>query len=291
MLNYIKLVRAPQWIKNFFVFVPLLFSQHIFNKAYFLPALSAFFLFCLVSSIVYIFNDIVDIEADRSHPTKKDRPLASGAISIPGAIVAIIVFAAVLAFFLPSLNSHFRIFLLSYFLLNILYTFIFKHIVLLDIFSLAAGFMIRVLAGAVVISVEISSWLILTTMFISLFLGVMKRRSELVLVNDEPNKTSRKVLASYSLNFTDQMSTIAAAGVIICYALYTVSDRTIKIFNTENMIYTTPFVVFGIFRYMFLVYMNKKGENTVEIMITDIPMITNVALYVVAIIFIIYRIY
>jgi 4-hydroxybenzoate polyprenyltransferase len=291
MLNYIKLVRAPQWIKNFFVFVPLLFSQHIFNKAYFLPALSAFFLFCLVSSIVYIFNDIVDIEADRSHPTKKDRPLASGAISIPGAIVAIIVFAAVLAFFLPSLNSHFRIFLLSYFLLNILYTFIFKHIVLLDIFSLAAGFMIRVLAGAVVISVEISSWLILTTMFISLFLGVMKRRSELVLVNDEPNKTSRKVLASYSLNFTDQMSTIAAAGVIICYALYTVSDRTIKIFNTENMIYTTPFVVFGIFRYMFLVYMNKKGENTVEIMLTDIPMITNVALYVVAIIFIIYRIY
>lgn len=291
MLNYIKLVRAPQWIKNFFVFVPLLFSQHIFNKAYFLPALAAFFLFCLVSSIVYIFNDIVDIEADRSHPTKKDRPLASGAISIPGAIVAIIVFAAVLAFFLPSLNSHFRIFLLSYFLLNILYTFIFKHIVLLDIFSLAAGFMIRVLAGAVVISVEISSWLILTTMFISLFLGVMKRRSELVLVNDEPNKTSRKVLASYSLNFTDQMSTIAAAGVIICYALYTVSDRTIKIFNTENMIYTTPFVVFGIFRYMFLVYMNKKGENTVEIMLTDIPMITNVALYVVAIIFIIYRIY
>jgi 4-hydroxybenzoate polyprenyltransferase len=291
MLNYIKLVRVPQWIKNFFVFVPLLFSQHIFNKAYFLPVLAAFFLFCLVSSIVYIFNDIVDIEADRSHPTKKDRPLASGVISIRGAVITIIVFAAVLALFLPSLNSHFRIFLLSYFLLNILYTFIFKHIVLLDIFSLAAGFMIRVLAGAVVISVEISSWLILTTMFISLFLGVMKRRSELVLVNDEPNKTSRKVLASYSLNFTDQMSTIAAAGVIICYALYTVSERTIKIFHTDNMIYTTPFVVFGIFRYMFLVYMNKKGENTVEIMLTDIPMITNVALYIIAIVSIIYRIY
>jgi hypothetical protein len=149
--------------------------------------------------------------------------------------------------------------------------------------------MLRVMAGAFVISVEISSWLILTTMFISLFLGVMKRRSELVLINDDPNKNTRKVLSSYSLNFTDQMATIAAAGVIICYALYTVSERTIKIFNTDNMIYTTPFVVFGIFRYMFLVYMNKKGENTVEIMLTDIPMIINVSLYIISIVLLIYR--
>ena len=289
MLKYIKLVRVPQWIKNFFVFVPLLFSQHIFNKDYFLPVLAAFFMFCLVSSIVYIFNDIVDIEADRAHPVKKNRPLPAGLISVRNAVITIIVFAALLGLFLPALNFKFRIFLLSYFLLNIFYTFIFKHIVLLDIFSLAAGFMFRVLAGAFVISVEISSWLILTTMFISLFLGVMKRRSELVLTNDEPGKSTRKVLASYSLNFTDQMSTIAAAGVIICYALYTVSERTIKVFNTDNMIYTTPFVVFGIFRYMFLVYMIKKGENTVEIMLTDIPMIINVVLYIISIVLIIYR--
>ena len=289
MLNYIKLIRVPQWIKNFFVFVPLLFSQHIFNKTYFLPVLAAFFMFCIVSSIVYIFNDIVDIEADRAHPTKKNRPLPSGLISIQNAVITIIVLAALLGLFLPALNANFRIFLLSYFLLNIFYTYIFKHMVLLDVFSLALGFMLRVMAGAYVISVEVSSWLILTTMFISLFLGVMKRRSELILINDEPNKSTRKVLASYSLNFTDQMSTIAAAGVIICYALYTVSERTIKVFNTDNMIYTTPFVVFGIFRYMFLVYMNKKGENTVDIMLTDIPMIINVVLYILAIILIIYR--
>jgi 4-hydroxybenzoate polyprenyltransferase len=289
MLKYIKLVRVPQWIKNFFVFVPLLFSQHIFDRTYFLPVLSAFLMFCLISSIVYIFNDIVDIEADRAHPTKKDRPLPSGLISIQSAVITLIIFAALVGLFLPALNAKFRIFLLSYFLLNIFYTFYFKHIVLLDIFSIAAGFMLRVMAGAFVISVEVSSWLILTTMFISLFLGVMKRRSELILINDDPNKNTRKVLASYSLNFTDQMATIAAAGVIICYALYTVSERTIKIFNTDNMIYTTPFVVFGIFRYMFLVYMNKKGENTVEIMLTDIPMIINVILYIIAIILIIYR--
>ena len=289
MLKYIKLVRVPQWIKNLFVFVPLLFSQHIFNKEYLLPALAAFFMFCLVSSIVYIFNDIVDIEADRAHPTKKDRPLPAGTISMRNAVITIIILTVLVALFLPALNFRFKMFLLSYFLLNIFYTFIFKHIVLLDIFSIAAGFMLRVIAGAYVISVEVSSWLILTTMFISIFLGVMKRRSEIVLINDESNQNTRKVLASYSLNFIDQMSTIAAAGVIICYALYTVAERTTKLFSTDKMIYTTPFVVFGIFRYMFLVYMNKKGENTVEIMLTDIPMIINVMLYIAAIIFIIYR--
>jgi 4-hydroxybenzoate polyprenyltransferase len=292
MLNYIKLVRVPQWIKNFFVFVPLLFSRHIFDKDFFLNSLTAFLMFCLVSSIVYIFNDIVDIEADRAHPVKKNRPLPSGKISVRNAIITLIGFLVLIGFFLPAMNVHFGIFLISYFLLNIFYTFIFKHIVLLDIFSIALGFMLRVLAGASVINVEVSSWLILTTMFISLFLGIMKRRSELVLVNEiVPVKKTRKVLSSYSLNFIDQMSTIAAAGVIICYALYTVSERTVKIFQSEYMIYTTPFVVFGIFRYMYLVYMNNKGENTVEIMMTDVPMITNVILYIIATILIIYKLF
>lgn len=289
MLNYIKLVRVPQWIKNFFVFVPLLFSRHIFDKTYLLSAFTAFLMFCLVSSIVYIFNDIVDIEADRAHPVKQFRPLPSGKISLRKAGIVLTGFLALIGFFLPAMNIHFRIFLLSYFLLNILYTFIFKHMVLLDIFSIALGFMLRVLAGASVINVEVSSWLILTTMFISLFLGIMKRRSELVLISEVPVQNTRKVLSLYSLNFIDQMSTIAAAGVIVCYALYTVSDRTVRMFHTENMIYTTPFVVFGIFRYMYLVYMNNKGENTVEIMMTDVPMITNVILYIIATILIIYK--
>ena len=291
MLNYIKLVRVPQWIKNFFVFVPLLFSRHIFDKAFLFNAFTAFLMFCLVSSIVYIFNDLVDIEADRAHPVKKNRPLPSGKISGKNAIITLIGFLVLIGFFLPAMNVHFRIFLISYFLLNVLYSFIFKHRVLLDIFSIALGFMLRVLAGASVINVEVSSWLILTTMFISLFLGVMKRRSELVLVADITVQNTRKVLSSYSLNYIDQMSTIAAAGVIVCYALYTVSERTVKIFQTENMIYTTPFVVFGIFRYMYLVYMNNKGENTVEIMMTDVPMITNVILYIIATIFIIYKVF
>jgi hypothetical protein len=149
--------------------------------------------------------------------------------------------------------------------------------------------MLRVVGGAFIIDVYLSSWLILTTMFISLFLGIMKRHSELYHVNTEgENAVTRKVLAYYSQNFTQQMATVAAAGVIICYALYTVSTRTITIFQTEDLIYTTPFVVFGIFRYMFLVYINQKGENTTNLMMSDIPMITNSLLYLATVIAIIY---
>lgn len=291
LYTYIKLLRVPQWIKNSFVFVPLLFSRHLFDGEYLLPVIQAFLIFCIISSIIYVINDMIDIEADKAHPVKRFRPLPSGKISIQHAgTIAIILFLLIL-YPLFKFNTGFIIAAAAYFILNLLYSTILKHIVLLDIFSIAAGFMIRIVAGALVINVEISSWLILTTMFISLFLAVMKRRSELMLVlPDDPlhGGSTRKVLAFYSLNFTDQMATVAAAGVIICYALYTVSARTLAVFKTENLIYTTPFVVFGIFRYMYLVYMNQKGENTTEIMITDVSMIVTVILYVITTTFIIY---
>lgn len=283
----LELLRITQWIKNLFVFVPLLFSLHLFHQSYFLTVLFAFSIFCLTSSIVYIINDIVDIEADRQHPIKKNRPIPSGKISIKFALsiasVLLIIIISLL-YFLPLL---FIYSVAAFLILNIFYTFIFKHIVILDIFSIAAGFAIRVVAGAFVISVEISNWLILTTMFISLFLAVMKRYTELNLQSAEAEK-SRKVLSQYSLEFTSQLSTVAAAALIICYALYTVSVRTVSVFGTENLIFTTPFVVFGIFRYMFLVYMNHEGENTSKMMITDLQMILTVFLYIVTIILIVY---
>ncbi len=186
-------------------------------------------------------------------------------------------------------DINFVLLLILFFLINVLYSIKLKHIVLLDIFSIAAGFLIRVLAGAIIIHVAISSWLILTTMFISLFLAVMKRHSELEVVAEGSSAETRKVLAFYSLNFADQVATVAAAGVIICYALYTVAERTITVFGTENLIYTTPFVVFGIFRYMFLVYMNKQGENTTQLLISDIQMIVTVILYALVTLLIIYR--
>ena len=289
--NYFNLLRIPQWIKNLFVFVPLLFSLHFFDTEYFLPTLKAFFMFCLASSFIYIVNDIIDIKADASHPIKKLRPLPSGKISIKAARFTAINIFVIMVLLLVFVNLDFVYYLLGFVILNILYSLYFKHIVILDVFSIAAGFTIRVLGGAAIINVPVSSWLILTTMFISLFLGVMKRHSELVQNSESENVSSRKVLSEYSVIFTNQMATVAAAGVIICYALYTVSQRTISVFNTENLIYTTPFVVFGIFRFMYLEYQNQKGENTTQVMLTDLPMIFTVMLYVATTVMIVYKIF
>ncbi len=290
-LNYLKLIRVSQWVKNLFVFVPLLFSLHLFDKDYFLTTLLAFVLFCLASSLIYIINDIIDIEADKSHPTKKKRPLPAGEISKKNAIIVVTILAVLQVILLPYFNAEFIYFVLGFIALNIFYSFWFKHIVILDVFSIAAGFSIRVLAGAVVIMVPISSWLILTTMFISLFLGVMKRHSELVLVEGNEDAPSRKVLSQYSLNFVDQMATIAAAAVIICYALYSVSERTVNIFGTENLIYTTPFVVYGIFRFMYLEYISNKGDNTTKIVFTDVQLIITILAYTITTILIIYKVF
>lgn len=289
--NYFQLLRVHQWIKNLFVFVPLLFSMHLFEANYFLSSLKAFFIFCLASSHIYIINDIIDLDADAVHPKKKFRPLPSGKIAKHNAWIVSILILLILVGLTFFTNLNFIYLLLGFILLNIFYSLYFKHIVILDVFSIAAGFSIRVLGGAAIISVPISSWLILTTMFISLFLGVMKRHSELEQISENQLGTTRKVLAEYSLTFTNQIATVAAAGVIICYALYTVSPRTVSIFGSENLIYTTPFVVFGIFRFMFLEYLNQKGENTTQVMLTDIPMILTVVLYSITTVLIIYKIF
>jgi 4-hydroxybenzoate polyprenyltransferase len=287
--NIFKLIRVPQWIKNAFVFVPLIFSKHIFDYPFVLQTLLGVLIFSLASSSVYVVNDIVDRDADRQHPKKKNRPVASGTISIPQAIIIVVVLLGFISALLCLSTLKFTAVVIAFIALNTLYSFWWKHIVLLDIFSIAAGFMLRVIAGAFVIQVPTSSWLILTTMFISLFLGVMKRRSELVLMNEGTRTSTRKVLEQYSIAFTDQMAAVCAAAVIISYALYSTAQRTITTFNTDQLIYTTPFVVFGIFRYMYLVLKYDQGENTTEIMLTDLPMILTVILYLIAVVVVIYR--
>lgn len=289
MKTYFKLFRVSQWIKNFFVFVPLLFSLHLFEEDYFITALRAFITFCFASSFVYIINDIVDRDSDKAHPEKRNRPIASGKVSVKLALILASILIVLIVLLMLTFNSTFNIAVLAFLTLNMFYSFSFKHIVILDVFSIAAGFSLRVLAGAFAINVEISSWLILTTMFISLFLGVMKRHSELTIAAENANGRTRKVLEHYSIDFANQMATVAAAGVIICYALYTVAARTISVFGTENLIYTTPFVVFGIFRYMYLVYKFDKGENTTRIMLSDVPMIVTVLSYIAVTVIIIYK--
>jgi len=286
--DYFRLLRIPQWIKNLFVFVPLLFAKQLFDQDLFIQVVLAFFAFCLTSSAVYIVNDIFDIEEDKLHPAKKFRPIPAGRISVTSAVITSAILALLTSYILNYLDFRFLLVIMGYATLNIFYSFALKHIVIVDIITIAAGFMLRVLGGAFVIQVPVSSWLILTTLFISLFLAIMKRRSELGMVLEDNPGITRKVLSEYSLSFTEQMASICAAGVIICYALYSVSDRTVMSLKGESMVFTTIFVVFGIFRFMYLVYKKSKGENATEIMVTDPPMIINIILYVLTTIYIVY---
>ena len=284
--KYIRLLRVSHWIKNFFVFVPLLFSKHLFDWGFFSEVLLAFVSFSLASSMVYVFNDFFDADYDRLHPIKKNRPIASGKISRRNSILLIFILFVSVSALSINLAIEFNYMLAAYVLVNILYTIKLKDVVILDLFCIASGFIFRVLAGAFVIGVYISNWLILTTLFLALFLAVMKRRSELIAYTGD--NSTRLVLKDYSKQFIDQVSAITAGGVIICYALYSVSDRTLLQFHTEYFVLTTVFVVFGILRYMFLVHQKSKGENPTEVMLTDPPMILNSFLYIFVVISFIY---
>ncbi|MBI1939403.1 MAG: decaprenyl-phosphate phosphoribosyltransferase [Ignavibacteriales bacterium] len=283
---YLKLLRVTSWLKNVFVFVPLVFSKHLFDAAYFSEVLLGFIAFSFTSSLIYVLNDIVDAEKDKIHSEKKNRPIPSGQISKSEAsIVLMILFFAVL-FFSYLIRNDFVILLWAYVVINSAYTFYLKQVVIVDLFCIAAGFILRMIAGAVIISVYISNWLILTTIFISLFLAVMKRRVEIATSTNAVEQ--RTVLKDYSLSFIDQVSAITAGGVIICYALYTVAERTVLVFGTERLVFTTIFVVFGIFRYMFLVYKKNIGENVAEVIYSDPPMIINAMLFLLVAFYIIY---
>ena len=176
--------------------------------------------------------------------------------------------------------------LIAYIALNILYSFVLKQIVIVDVLSVATGFMLRVIAGALIIEVPLSSWLILTTLFLSLFLAVTKRRSEFIIYENENN--TRQVLKDYNLKLIDQFLAISAGGIIISYSLYSVAERTVNYFHTENLVFTTVFVIYGIFRYLFLIYKNNRGENSLELLIRDTPSIFNMILYGITIYYLIY---
>lgn len=289
MTAYFRLLRPTQWIKNTFVFAPLVFSKHLFELDFFLLGLKGFISFCLVSSAVYILNDIFDREADRAHPQKRNRPIASGTVSPTAARIMIAILVLFAAWLSLPLHIGFRITLLSYFILQFLYSLALKNVVILDVFIIASGFMLRVIGGAEVIEVMISQWIVLCTMFLSLFLATAKRRGEIVLFQSVHADSERRVLQYYDLHFLDSTMMITASGMAISYALYTVADRTVKLFGTEYLIFTTIFVLFGIFRYLFLVFKKNMGENSVAIILTDVPMFVNLCLWFLSCVLIIYR--
>lgn len=290
IIHLFRLIRPKQWIKNFFVFAPLLFSRHIFHLEYVIPSIAAFFIFSLASSAVYIINDIMDVDSDRAHPKKKYRPIASGEISVKQAMIFLVIIIIAIIAGLIFQRPVFAFVIVLYLITNLLYSLKIKSIVLIDVFFISFGFMLRVLGGAAAIGISASSWMILTTIFISLFLAISKRRSELSqIVNKENIDKQRKVLKEYSVEFADEINTIAAAGTIISYALYTVSERTVATFGTEKLIYTTPFVIYGIFRYMYLMHQKNLGESPTSIVTKDIPIILDVFAWFLFSLLIIYR--
>jgi 4-hydroxybenzoate polyprenyltransferase len=284
----IRLSRPKQWVKNFFLFAPLIFSKHLFDWSFVSQALLGFALFSVLSSVVYIVNDITDREADRLHPTKRDRPVASGAVSIAQATVFATVLMVVVVLLGQGLPLKFQILAGLYFVINTLYSFWLKRVTLVDVFMIAAGFMIRVVAGAFVIGVMVSHWLVLCTLFVSLFLAISKRRGELLLFAESGASSGREVLREYDLAFIDQLITIAAAGMAISYALYTVAQRTVLVFGTENLIFTTVFVLFGIFRYLFLMKKRRVEDNPMSLLLTDGVMMLNIAAWFACCVLIIY---
>ncbi len=288
-MKLISLIRPKQWLKNLFVFAPILFAGQLLNFPMLTKTLYAFAAFCLTSSMVYIINDIVDIDADRNHKKKRFRPLASGEVSVREAVIFGFILLLPVLLILTRLEINFSVVILIYFLLNILYTFKFKHVVILDVFIISIGFMLRVEGGAAAIGAVFSSWMILTTIFLSLFLAISKRRAELSGTENENVENQRKVLEHYDITFTDQMNTVAVTGTIICYALYTVSDKAVSTFHTDNLIYTTPFVIYGMFRYLYLLHKKNLGESPEQIVTKDLSLIINIFLWFIVSFAIIYK--
>jgi 4-hydroxybenzoate polyprenyltransferase len=280
-------LRPRQWIKNGVLFAPLIFARQGQAGEAVLRALTAVAIFCAITSAVYLFNDILDRERDRLHPEKRYRPIAAGQVPLAGAALLAAVLAAAGLTCAWWLSPPFGWAALSYVLLQIAYTLWLKHLVLLDVFAVAAGFVLRVVAGALVIGVPISNWLYLCTLLLALFLSMGKRRAELSLMG-EPG-SHRKSLVHYSIPLLDQMITILGACTVLAYALYTLAPETVHKFGTDNLKYTVPFVIYGLFRYLFLIHRRGAGGSPERVLLSDAPMLIDVALFIGTVVLVLYR--
>jgi 4-hydroxybenzoate polyprenyltransferase len=279
-IEIFKSLRPQQWIKNLFIFAPLIFSQNIFNRPLLLKTFEAFVAFCLISSAHYIFNDLRDLEEDRRHPVKSQRPLASGRLKKGPAVVALLAIGAAGLALAAAIDVPFLIIATVYLVLQTVYSLWLKHVVILDIFVVAAGFLIRVVAGGLAIKVEISSWLLICTTLLALFLAMGKRRYELVLL-DKDAASHRPILKEYNTYLLDQMISVVTASTLVAYCLYTISAETVAKFGTRSLIFTVPFVLYGIFRYLYLIHQRAEGGTPEALIIHDKPLLVDIFLWVV----------
>jgi len=280
-------LRPHQWTKNLLVFAALALSKHLFEREAFLRALLAFGIFCGLSGTIYVVNDLTDLARDRLHPRKRHRPLASGALSPEAARgVAGVLGLACLGLSL-LLGRDFALAALLYTLLNLAYSFRLKEIVILDVLSISMGFLLRGVAGALAIAVQFSDWLVVCTILLALFLALAKRRHELTSLNDAA-AGHRPILAEYSPYLLDQMISVVTASCLMAYAFYTMAPETVEKYRTDRLAWTIPFVLYGIFRYLYLVHQRDQGGSPTDLLLTDRPLLVDVALWALSIVLIVY---
>jgi len=277
-----KSMRIYQWVKNTFILAPMIFAMQFFHIDYIVHALVAFFLFSIVASCIYVFNDCFDKEKDRLHPDKKDRPIASGDLPVRKAVLLSSILLIVSLFAIFEFNIYFFFISVAYIIMNILYSSYLKRIVILDVIIIAIGFVMRVKIGGVVNHIELSPWILVITFLLAIFLGLIKRRQELIKISASENGEveTRIALKQYNLSFLDQLISITTATTLISYVSYVLNPDIQLKFKTKQLYLTVPFVVFGIFRYLYLTYVKGKGENAAEIIFSDIPFTFNAFVWV-----------
>lgn len=274
----LETMRPRQWTKNFFVFAAIIFSQRVLDPVAISNTLAAFCLFCLLSGSVYIMNDVADAEKDREHPAKRNRPVAAGRLPKSVGLFAAAVIAAASVALAFTITPAFALIAIAYLALNLLYSLALKHVVILDVLLVAIFFVLRAAAGAAAISVEISPWLLICTILLALFIALSKRRHELVLLEGNAS-AHRASLLEYTPYLLDQMIAVATASTLMAYCLYTVDDRTIREFGTNHLMYTIPCVIFGIFRYLYLVHQKGEGGHPDRIILSDRPFLVNLLVW------------
>jgi 4-hydroxybenzoate polyprenyltransferase len=286
---FIKSMRLYQWVKNIFIFAPVVFAMHFFQVGYIVHTFLAFILFSIAASSIYVFNDCFDKESDRLHPDKKNRPIASGALSINAAVPWAAVILLISLFFIFTFNLYFFYITAIYVVMNIIYSLYLKTVVILDVMIIAIGFVMRVKIGGVINNIEVSPWILIITFLLAILLGLIKRRQEFVKMNNavpsvssatDTNTGTRITLKKYNLSLLDQLISITTATTLISYIVYVLNPDIIAKFKTKELYLTVPFVVFGIFRYLYLTYVKNKGENPAEILFSDIPFTCNAFMWV-----------
>jgi len=285
--NLFRLLRPQQWLKNGVVLAGLIFAGEAAAIDKVIIAVEALAAFCLLSSAVYILNDITDCKRDRLHPLKKNRPIAAGEISTATASVTGLILAGAGIAVAAMINLPFLIMAGCYLVLNILYTFVLKNVVILDVMLIAGGFVLRAAGGAAAIDVEISGWLLITTFVLALFLGLGKRRHELIYLEKEA-VAHRKILEKYSTYLLDQLIGVVTASTVITYLFYTLSPDVSAKLHTQYLYATIPFVIYGIFRYLYLVHKEEKGGSPTRLLFTDRPLLFDVVLWLASVILILY---